>query len=431
MHHIKFWAIGAVCIFILCLRIWMFYHDRPVYSDGQKVRFKSTIQSQPVQKANSQQIIIETADYQKIFITASSSLELERSALVSVTGTIKKKTIDGKQTILAVYFPNITVEKSNDSLFLSWVFSLRRFLVQLFESGLPQTSASLLLGIVFGIKEDMPKNFQSDLRIAGVYHVIAASGMNITMVASFLAALLSLFLKRRLALVLSICGILGYASLTGFEPPILRASIMGILIFAGQILGRQTRASYSLLLAGWAMCMLQPELIEEVSFQLSFVSTVGLLYVRPLVLGNGKLKKVIEKSIIGEDAVTTIAAQLATLPILLFYFGTYSVWSVLVNVLVLWTVPLLMILGGVGALLGFVFEPLARVFLYTTLPLLLYFQAIVTFFATMPGTIQVEFVAPVLVIGYYLLLLSCIVLLTPNVTGQSLQDINHKSLEDV
>ncbi len=408
----------------LFIRLFIFYSTRPVYTDGQQLSFQSALQSQPTSSGNSLRITLNTPDNQKVFVTASSALDISYGDTVRVSGVLKKKLLNGENAILTMSFPKIEKIASEKNMFSSSVFKLRSSLIELFEKALPQTSASLLLGIVFGIKEDMPKTFKDDLRISGVYHVIAASGMNITMVAAFLCGILSVFLKRQQALIASIFGILLYASLTGFEAPILRASLMGILAFSGQILGRQTTASYSLFLAAWIMLMVSPELLEQVSFQLSFVSTIGLVYLRPLLIGGERFKKMIDRSVLGEDAVTTIAAQLATLPILLLYFGTYSLWSILVNLLVLWTVPLLMVLGGIAAIVGMIFQPLAYVFLYLCLPLLVYFQMIASFFSHLKGTLQVDSLPLSFIIGYYFILISLIVFWKRNLAAQQLQDIN-------
>src|SRR6266852_3979746 len=99
------------------------------------------------------------------------------------------------------------------------------------------------------------------LRTSGVFHVIAASGMNVTLVGGFLTSLFTLFLRRQIALLLSILGILFYALLAGFEPSIIRASIMGILVLSSQIFGRQAWPTYALLLTGYIMLLFDPSLI--------------------------------------------------------------------------------------------------------------------------------------------------------------------------
>jgi len=262
----------------------------------------------------------------------------------------------------------------------------------------------LILGIIFGIKEQMPKDFSNNLKTSGVFHVIAASGMNVTLIGGFISTFFAFFLKRQIAICLSILGIMFYAVLAGLEPSIIRASIMGILVFSAQILGRQTLAINGLFLAGFTMLLVDPTLISDIGFQLSFVATLGLVLI-PKIKAIGKIW------VIGEGVNTTIAAQIATLPILLANFGTYSIYSILVNGLLLWTVPILMIIGGIGAILGLILMPLGQLLIYLCYPLLLYFETIVNIFGKIGGAITIESLSWQFILGYYCLLSSVLLIL--------------------
>ena len=106
----------------------------------------------------------------------------------------------------------------------------------------------------------------------------------------------------------------------------------------------------------------------------------------------------------GETITTTFAAQLGTLPILLGVFGQIGLLSVLVNALVLWTIPLLMIFGSLAAIIGLVFPFIGELFLYPMLPSLVYFQTVVSYFGQSDWVLQVNNVPPEIWIGYYCLL---------------------------
>ena len=184
---------------------------------------------------------------------------------------------------------------------------------------------------------------------------------------------------------------------------------MGILVFSAQILGRQTLSFLSLIFAGWAMLIIKPNLIADVGFQLSFMATGGLITFRPLFYKKKKIKDLIEKSIIGEDLVTTVTAQIFTLPILLITFGSYSLWSILVNALVLWTVPPLMVIGGLAALLGIIASPIGAVLLILAKPLLAYFEFMVNLFGSAGGLISLQNLPLALIFAYYLILTAVII----------------------
>ncbi len=391
-------------LIILSFRFYFFNQNKTQFADGQKINFETTILSQPQMFGNSQSLTANLASNQRISITTARFPELNYGDFIRISGTIKSKVLSNKGTILVMYFPKIETISSSNPLrkSLSIINTLRQKLILLFSKTLPMPSSSLLLGIIFGIKEQMPKEFSGNLKISGVFHVIAASGMNVTLIGGFISVFFAFFLKRQIAIGLSILAIMFYAVLAGLEPSIIRASIMGILVFSAQIMGRQTLAVNGLVLAGFAMLFIDPSLISDIGFQLSFVATLGILYIKPLF---GKKKGLVS------EVLTTITAQIATLPILLANFGTYSIYSVLVNGLVLWTVPILMAVGGIGAIIGLIFAPLGQLIIYFCYPLLLYFETIVNIFGKIGGVMTIKNFPWQFTAGYYCLLSSVVFLL--------------------
>lgn len=388
---------------ILAVRFLFFYSGREMYSDKQRITFHTTLLSEPKLISNKQSLSANLPNGERVYVTTDVLSSFNYGDNLNISGTLNKQLLTDGRSIWTMIFPEIRIE-SNRLIVLN-VF--RQKIISLFHTTLPQPYSSLLLGIVFGIKEDMDKNFLDQLRSVGVLHVIAASGMNVVMVGGFMSNIFSLLFKRQKALIFSIFGIFLYAFISGFEPSIVRASIMGSLVFMSQILGRQSSASYGLFLTGFFMLFVSPTLFTDVGFQLSFTATCGLLYLRP-IFEKGNLKNIIEKSIIGEDVVTTIAAQAATLPILLVNFGSYSIWSILVNALVLWTIPPLMIFGGLGAIFGFVSGFLGTPFIYLCFPLLLYFEKIVSIFGQ-GGLIDVAVFPWQMIAGYYIILCAFVI----------------------
>jgi competence protein ComEC len=365
--------------------------------DGQRLSFEAMILSAP-QVIGSQQVFTANYENQEMRITVSRFPEINYGDFMRISGKIS----NNKYGAL-MYFPEIEAVNNPSNIFqssLKKVNLLRQKLILIFSKTLPSTSSSLLLGIIFGIKEQMPKDFTTNLRNVGVFHVIAASGMNVALIGGFVSSGFAIFFKRQIAIGLSILAILFYAVLAGLEPSIMRASVMGVLVFSAQILGRQTLAVNSLFLAGFGMLFIDPSLVSNVGFQLSFTATAGILYVKPL-FGN-------KEGIISE-ILTTIAAQIATLPILLANFGTYSIYSILVNGLVLWTVPMLMMIGGIGAILGLILEPLGQLLIYLCYPLLLYFETIVSIFSKIGGVLTMKAVSWQFIVGYYCLLISMLI----------------------
>jgi len=408
MSGLRIVFILCVALILLALRFFFFYHNQPQYRDGQQVSFQTTLLKEPQVFSKYQRFSANLNLTQEVFITIPVFSQLHYGDTVGITGILKERVLNKNKTIMTMSYPKIEVVKDSKNLFIAISSVIREKAASLFGKNLPQTSASLLLGIVFGIKESMPQDFTESLRVSGVFHVVAASGMNVTMVGGFLSSLFGFFLKRQIAILASVIGITFYAVLAGLDPPIVRASIMGMLVFTGQLIGRQTLGAYGLFLSGFVMLFWSPKLIFDVGFQLSFLATAGLLYIRPLFERSKKAKVILNKSIVGEGVVTTIAAQAGTLPILVSNFGAYSLWSVIVNGLVLWTIPTLMVIGGVGAILGMIAEPLGSTFLYLSLPFLLYFQKVVSMFASFGGVVNFGVLPWQLSLSYYSFLISLV-----------------------
>ncbi len=390
-------------IIILGIRFAFFYRGRQAYSNGQALHFSATLLTQPQTISNKQHLIANLPNGEEAYVATDLNNSFNYGDVLDISGTLKSQLLKSGARIWTISNPKITVKSSA----LNSIGLVRKNIISLFENTLSQKDASLLLGIVFGIKEQMPKNFLDELRNAGVLHVVAASGMNVVMVGGFLSSIFLFFLKRQLALVATIFGIIFYAVLAGLEPSIVRASIMGILVFSSQILGRQNSAHYALFLTGFIMLFISPILLGDVGFQLSFTATIGLLIIRP-IFETKKIKPLIEKSLVGEDIATTLSAQAATLPILVSVFGTYSLWSIVANALVLWTIPPLMILGGIGAILGFISGWLGQIFITLCVPLLVYFEKIVSIFGNSSQTFSVNYFPWQITVGYYILLLSAV-----------------------
>lgn len=385
----------------LVLRLFVFYLTKPIYKDGEHINFSSKVLSDPKVYKTYQNFSAELPSGDRVFIKTDIYPEYYYQDKIMLSGNLKYQLLNNKTQILTMDFPQIEAVKTSGNNLLAVTNSIRQKIINTFQTSLSKNSAGLMLGIVFGIKQNLSKDFLDDLKVSGVMHVIAASGMNVTMTGGLMFYVFSLFLKRQLAIISSIFAILFYAFLAGFEPSIVRASIMGIIAFSALVLGKQQYSFYALCLTGFAMLFFQPKFLSDIGFQLSFISTLGILYI-PLIF------KKWQNAFTG-NFLTTVSAQTATLPILLTNFGTYSLWSIVTNILVLWTVPLLMVLGGIAAIISFVFEPLARVILYLALPFLIYFQQTVSIFSRLEGVIKIETFPWQFIAAYYLFLTSFLI----------------------
>lgn len=401
--------------FIICLgallgwRLISFYDQRPVYRDGQNVSFEAVLQEEPDLSNKGQKFSITDAYNRTIYIVADAFPRYHFGQVLQITGTISVKELEDGFVLYSLYTPQIAVAADHSGAVSTIADTVRNKSKELIEFTLPPISAGLLMGIIFGSKEHFPDNFFDALQRTGVLHVIAASGMNVTFVSAALLFSLGMFMRRQFALIIGCFGIVFYVFLVGFEPSIIRAAIMGVLAFAASLFGRQHIAAFAVLVAAYCMLMVQPGYLFDLGFQLSFFATLGIIFVKPLL-------DIRKAGVIGfflETITTTLAAQIGTLPLLLGVFGEVGILSIVVNALVLWVVPLLMLLGSIAIILGMVFAPLAHILLLFCIPLLAFFEATVSFFGKADWMLTTPKLPVAVWIGYYCLLAALVKLKKP------------------
>lgn len=303
----------------------------------------------------------------KFWVKTSGWCEFSRMDNVEVIGRTRVDVIDVLLGRIWLDGPNIILFAKNrenegvvsDDKVGVWQ-GVREKLALNYQRLLPEPESSLVAGIVLGEKSRLPEKFYNALINTGTIHIVVASGYNVMVVGSMILGSLLYITSRRWATVGAVVGMLLYGLMAGADPPVVRAVIMGGVIFVGQAIGRSNKALWSLALAGWVMLMVEPLLIESVSFQLSVMASVGLFWLEPK-LRRWFDEKEIENWILKTELLPTLAAQAMTIPVIWYHFGRISWISPLVNVLVLPLVPIIMAWGGVMLLLSLVWSPLGMV----------------------------------------------------------------------
>ena len=231
--------------------------------------------------------------------------------------------------------------------------------------GMPAREAALARGFVLGEDEGIDAKTEEDFRRAGLSHLLAVSGQNVTLLALLAMPLLGALgvpLRERLVWVLALIAV--YVPVAGAGPSIQRAGVMGALGLLATLGGRRTSRLYALALAAAVTLAIDPSIAGDVGWQLSFAAVLGiLLLASPLrerllgLLGRGRWRRAL-----AEGLAATVAATLATAPLIAFHFETLSTTTLVANVLALPAVAPAMWLGMCGACLaqlpGVPLEPL-------------------------------------------------------------------------
>jgi competence protein ComEC len=189
-----------------------------------------------------------------------------------------------------------------------------------------------------------------------------------------------------------------YAILTGFETPIVRALLMSFVGVVGVLLGRQSMGLISIAVVGWLMLMFDPKLLTSVSFQLSFLATIGVVVVAPVISTNLRLP-----SILREDFSVSLSAQIMTIPVIVAVFGTISTLGLITNILILWTIPIIMVFATLALLVGLFSVFLGQIIMLIPTILTSFIIYLVSMMASIPFSIvEVGEIQPIFWLGYYL-----------------------------
>lgn len=248
----------------------------------------------------------------------------------------------------------VHIIKTGETISVSWfrqtLYRLKDYFISSIRRYIPRPESGLLAGVLFGEKSALDAETLEQFRIVGLMHIVVLSGYNVAIVIYSL-----MYLLRRVPLlirsVLAVCGILAFMILTGAGPTVVRASVMGLLIILSKLMGEKYDVHKSLLIAGFVMIMINPKILYfDISFQLSFLATYGLIIFSPWL--EKKFKKVPSSLMLRESLVATIAAQITVLPLILYRIGEFSIISIVVNMLVLFAVPASMLFGFMVAIFG-------------------------------------------------------------------------------
>ncbi len=235
----------------------------------------------------------------------------------------------------------------------------------------PEPHSSLIAGILYGSRSGLPEELTDNFSRTGVTHIVAVSGYNVSIIVVVLNALLiRIGLYRKQSFWSLVFLILAFVFFTGASASVVRAGVMAIVVLISQYVGRLSAVGRVLVYTVVVMLFFNPYLLLwDAGFQLSFLSTLGLVYLSPIIKkfidDHIQIKNEVVESLL-EVLITTIAAIIATMPLILYQFGRLSVVAPLVNVLILWIVPWLMLFGFISLVLSFIFFSLGQLVAWVT-----------------------------------------------------------------
>ena len=237
----------------------------------------------------------------------------------------------------------------------------RQFLLSSLKSnGIEGDQYAIASALILGSKDELDFEVKQAYATAGAMHVLAVSGLHVGIIFLILNTLLSILdtskKGRTVKAIILLIALWSYALITGLSPSVLRAATMFSFVIIGTVLNRKSSIYNTLAASAFFLLIINPNLLFEVGFQLSYIAVIGIVYLQPLIYKRIYTRWWLLDKIWAITAVS-IAAQIATLPLTLYYFNQFPVYFMLSNLLV---IPSAIVILSLGILL-FVTSPIPAV----------------------------------------------------------------------
>ena len=355
--------------------------------------------------------------------------------LVTINGTLRRpEPFGGFDYPAYLAIQGITGVMSADSSAVTgttggwrkWPYSLRGRLSDSIQETIPHPQSALGQALLLGLRGDLPPGMVEDFRTTGTSHLLAISGLHVgVLVVMFLSGAAWLFGRRGLYfLAVPLVVVWAYALVSGLPPSVVRAAVMGSVYLVAVGVGRPGSVLPALALSAGVMTAVSPEIIQRVSFQLSFAAVGGIALAQSLIpqwsIAHGsqtRWRLWAFQLLRGPFLVLTIslAATLATWPLVAFNFQEVALLGVIVTVLAMPAMPFIMAGTLTAAVVGLVSVTAGQFFGWLVWAPSSYLIELV---GAAPGwTVQTEWAGDRLVWVWYFVLGGLLLLLTPGRLG--------------
>ncbi|MGH7249783.1 MAG: ComEC/Rec2 family competence protein, partial [Minisyncoccia bacterium] len=393
---LKWGVVAGIFILTFSLGIFRFHiNDLPnpqilESQVGHKVSLSGEIVDEPDTRENNQKLVIETSSLRqelglskglafprsKILVTVGLGDDFKYGDEVNFSGKLAKpenfttdqgKVFDyinylKKDGILYVMnFAQVDVISHGHGNFIqSALFSVKEKFLEKMNMAITTPESLLMGGLILGEKSEFSQALRQSFVNTGTIHIVALSGYNVTIVAEWIMKLFAHipFVSQIFSIWLGIFSIILFILMTGGSSTAIRAGVMATLALVARATGRNYDVARALILAAVFRLIINPmTLVYDVSFQLSFIATIAVIFYTP------KIEKyfywVTEKFQLRDIISVTCAAYIFVAPFILYEMGNFSLVALPANFLILPFIPFTMLLGFITGFLGLVWYVLA------------------------------------------------------------------------
>ncbi len=390
-----------ILILIALVRFLFFLPKPPSYENvvGKRVSVEGVVVNAPDVRLNNQRLTLRPTNQESnILVVAPLGIDVSYGDKIKVDGVLDTpenfQTEAGKEFNYIRYLANQDIyfiiknadieilSNNNGSRIISLLYKFRNAFMENIESVVNTPNSDLANGLVLGVRGGFDNKTKNEFINTGTIHIVALSGYNVTIVAEGVMKALGLILPPISSILSGIVVIILFILLAGASSTAIRAGIMASIALFARMTGRTYDAGRGLVVAGLLMIAYDPRVITDISFQLSFIATFGVLFITPKVMG--WIKFIPMRFGFRELVATTLGATIAVLPLLLYSTGVLSIVSIPANILILPLIPLTMFFVFITGVVGFFSTILSIPFAYIVHLLLSYILGMIHFFASLP-----------------------------------------------
>lgn len=356
---------------------------------------------------------IKNAEGGRVYIHLETYPKISYGDRVSVSGTVVPPPHDSYGNYMAkehvhgsLFSPDITVVGNDANSLLAMLFSVHTHIQNILGRLFTAQQAAFLSGIMLGDKDGFSPGFLQKLSVSGTTHLMALSGLNMTIIVFVALGIFSVvFWKRkRVQFVATFLTVGLFVAMTGFQVSAIRAALMAFLVGFAGISGRLYNPRNAIAFAALILTVWNPKApVFDLGFQLSFLATISIIYLTPVLKRLSVFKT---DGFLGwrDILAITLAAQLGVIPITIISFANFSFTSLLANIAVLAVIPLLTVGGFLIAAVSLLFEPLGILIAKPAAFLIDYVVLVVETFSVVRIPFNPEF-GPIIALFYYAVLL--------------------------
>ncbi len=305
-----------------------------------------------------------------------------------VSATVKLKSLNNKDYKNIFYASNVLffgsaeddIAKTGENGFYKFLYKTKTYITDTLFDSTDSESASTLLAIIIGDKSYLTEGFENCIKHAGLSHVMVVSGMHLSIIMSITVLLLErLFYNKYLKAFFTVIVTLFMCAVCGFTPSIIRAGLMYLAVALSFVLKQDNCSSNTLGLTVAVMYMFNPFYLFSLSFELSVLSTFGIITLSPFLLSFVKVKFRFAYDIIS-IAVCSLSALILTLPVTIYRFGGFSAVSLITNVLVSFAVTLALSITILGLILHLISPLVSMPAFFTANHITRYINSVINYF---------------------------------------------------